>query len=374
MDKKIQQEKDKAKPVFYDPKGRRNIGFSWFLCISIVSVSIVFYFFFQSIFSTPEIPNMNPAVQQDNKLVPINQKLSDQQLKKEEFKPNTEMKENKNSVNLTNDSKQAKEVYGFYVNWDENSTASLKENIDSLTTLVPEWYHLKADLTISSEIKTEIVKLAEKNQVKIMPLLTNYTEEASGPDGGLIHKLLNSPDGVKTKFINDLVKQVEKNQFSGINIDFEAIPEGDRENLTNFMKELTTVFHKHHLLVTQDVPANDKAFDYGALAKVIDRMIVMMYDEHYGAGAPGPIASNKWFEHTLNELNIPSAKLIVAFGNYGYDWKVNGKEPAKPLTFSEVMTMAHDSNIKIQWDKISGNPYFRYKTEGKEHNAWFLDG
>ncbi|MGG5796247.1 glycosyltransferase [Bacillus cereus] len=374
MEKKIQQEKDNSKPVFYDPKGRRKIAFSWFLCISIVSISIVFYFFFQSIFSTPEIPNMNPSVKQDTKLVPINQKLSDEQLKKEEFQPNTEIKNDENSVNSTNDSKQPKEVYGFYVNWDENSTASLKENIDSLTILVPEWYHLKADLTISSEIKPEIVKLAEKNHVKIMPLLTNYTQEASGPDSELIHKLLNSPDHVKTKFINDLVKQVEKNQFSGINIDFEAIPESDRENLTNFMKELTTVFHKHHLLVTQDVPANDKAFDYGALAKVIDRMIVMMYDEHYGAGVPGPIASNKWFEHTLNELDIPSEKLIVAFGNYGYDWEVNSKEPAKSVTFSEVMTMAQDSNIKIQWDKISGNPYFRYKTGETEHTAWFLDG
>ncbi|MFJ8353230.1 glycosyltransferase [Bacillus paramycoides] len=374
MEKKIQQEKDKSKPVFYDPKGRRKIAFSWFLCISIVSISIVFYFFFQSIFSTPEIPNMNPTVKEDTKLVPINQKLSDQQLKKEEFKPNTEMKNDESSVNSTNDSKQPKEVYGFYVNWDENSTASLKENIDSLTMLVPEWYHLKADLTISSEIKPEIVKLAEKNHVKIMPLLTNYTQEASGPDSELIHKLLNSPDHVKTKFINDLVKQVEKNRFSGINIDFEAIAESDRENLTNFMKDLTTVFHKHHLLVTQDVPANDKAFDYGALAKVIDRMIVMMYDEHYGAGVPGPIASNKWFEHTLNELDIPSEKLIVAFGNYGYDWEVNSNEPAKSLTFSEVMTMAHDSNINIQWDKISGNPYFRYKTGAKEHTAWFLDG
>ncbi|WP_342379911.1 glycosyltransferase [Bacillus thuringiensis] len=374
MEKNIQQEKDKVKPVFYDPKGRRNIAFISFLCISIVSVSVVFYFFFQSIFSTPEIPNMNTAVQQDNKLVPINQKLSDQQLKKEEFKPNTETKDNKNLVNSPKDSKQRKEVYGFYVNWDENSTASLKENIDSLTTLVPEWYHLKADLTIRSEIKPEIVKLAEKNEVKIMPLLTNYTEEASGPDSGLIHKLLNSSNDVKTKFINDLVKQVEKNQFAGINIDFEAVPESDRENLTNFMKELTTVFHKHDLLVTQDVPANDKAFDYSALAKIIDRMIVMMYDEHYGAGEPGPIASNKWFQHTLKELNIPSNKLIVAFGNYGYDWKVNSKEPAKSLTFSEVMAMAHNSDINIQWDKMSGNPYFRYKTGDKEHTAWFLDG
>lgn len=163
MEKKIQQEKDTSKPIFYDPKGRRKLAFSWFLCISIVTMIIVFYFFFRSIFSTPEIPNMNSAVKQDTKLVPINQKLSNQQLKKEEFKsPNTEIYGGKNLENSSNNSEQPKEVYGFYVNWDENSTASLKENIDSLTMLVPEWYHLKANLTISSEIKPEIVQLAKK--------------------------------------------------------------------------------------------------------------------------------------------------------------------------------------------------------------------
>lgn len=50
MEKNIQQEKDKVKPVFYDPKGRRNIAFISFLCISIVSVSVVFYFSFKVFF------------------------------------------------------------------------------------------------------------------------------------------------------------------------------------------------------------------------------------------------------------------------------------------------------------------------------------
>ena len=36
--------------------------------------------------------------------------------------------------------------------------------------------------------------------------------------------------------------------------------------------------------------------------------------------------------------------------------------------------MAQGSNMKIQWDKSSGNPYFRYKIGEKEHTAWFLDG
>ena len=46
-----------------------------------------------------------------------------------------------------------------------------------------------------------------------MPLLTNYTEEVSAPDSGLIHKLLSSSNDVKTKFINDLVSQVKKSVF-----------------------------------------------------------------------------------------------------------------------------------------------------------------
>lgn len=54
-------------------------------------------------------------------------------------------------------------MYGFYVNWDENSIVFLKENIDFLIMLVLEWYYLKVDLMIRSEIKFEIVKLVEKN-------------------------------------------------------------------------------------------------------------------------------------------------------------------------------------------------------------------
>ncbi|SFI08392.1 MULTISPECIES: glycosyltransferase [unclassified Bacillus (in: firmicutes)] len=379
MEKTTQQEKQQSKVIFYDAKGRRKIFFNWFLCLTIIIMIIVFYFFFRSILSDVNFPYTESFITQDKKIVPINEKLNDQQLQKElknggyEYS-NPKTDNNKNSQHSEVNDKQPKEVYGFYVNWDKNSTTSLKDNIRSLTMLIPEWYRLNEDLTISSEIKPDIVKLAKENHVKIMPLINNFTQKGSGADSALIHKLLRAPANVQTKFINDLVKQIETNQFAGINIDFESIPEEDRNELTRFMKELTTVFHQHHLLVTQDVPAADNTFDYGALAKEIDRMIVMMYDEHHQTGSSGPIASNKWFENMLNHLDIPSEKLIVAFGNYGYDWERNSKKPAKPLTFSDIMKMTHDSNAKIQWDKISGNPYFRYREGTQDHIVWFLDG
>ncbi|MFD3445555.1 glycosyltransferase [Microbacteriaceae bacterium 4G12] len=379
MEKKGQHEKDEPKVIFYDIKGRRKIFFNWFLYLTIVIMIIVFYFFFRSIWTTASFPYMKLFLNQDNKIVSINEKLSDQQLQteiknEESTYSNSQTNDTKHSQSLGDKSKQPKEVYGFYVNWDENSITSLKDNIHSLTMLVPEWYHLNPDFTINSDIKPDIMQLAKENHVKIMPLINNFTQNASAPDSAEIDKLLHAPANVQTKFINDLERHIEANQFAGINIDFESIPNEDRNELTNFMKELTTVFHQHHLLVTEDVPANDNTFDYGALAKEIDRMIVMMYDEHQEAGNPGPISSNQWFHDTLNRLDIPSEKLIVAFGNYGYDWAMDSKNSPKSLTFSNVMKMVHDSDLKIQWDKISGNPYLRYKEGSQEHIVWFLDG
>ncbi|MGG1291669.1 glycosyltransferase [Bacillus smithii] len=376
---KMKQEKSTPRSIFYDAKGRRKVFFNWFVCLTIIILVIVFYFFFRSILSPSNLPFTKLSSNQDKKVVSIDQKLSDQQLQEE-----LKNEKSKYSNDLTNDTKRSpisggnsdlpKEVYGFYVNWDQNSTTSLKENIHSLTMLVPEWYHLNADLTVSSEIQPDIVQLAKENHVKIMPLINNFTQKSAGPDGAAVDKLLRAPANVQEKFIRNLVKQIEANHFAGINIDFESVPEKDRHELTKFMKKLAAVFHQHHLLVTEDVPADDQTFDYRALSKVVDRMIVMMYDEHYGAGDPGPIASNNWFEDTLNHLEIPSEKLIVAFGNYGYDWTMDSKNSAESLTFSDIMKMAHDSHVKIQWDKISGNPYFRYKEGPHEHIVWFLDG
>ncbi|UQD51451.1 glycosyl transferase family 2 [Bacillus methanolicus] len=370
----MKQEKTAPRFIFYDAKGRRKVFFNLFLCFATIITVIVFYFFFRSIFSTVNLPYTKLLQNQYKKIVSIDEKLSYRQLQKELKNEESMYFDFMKHFKRGAKNIKPKEVYGFYVNWDENSTTSLQEHIRSLTMLVPEWYHFNADLTISSEIKPDIVQLAKTNHVKIMPLINNFTQNGSGPNSAVIDKLLNAPVNVQKKIINYLEKQIKTNQFAGINIDFESVPEKDRNKLTSFMKELAAVFHQHHLLVTEDVPADDNTFDYGALSKEVDRMIVMMYDEHYAGGDPGPIASNEWVQDILDHLNIPSEKRIVAFGSYGYDWVIGSKAPATSLIFSDIMEMAHDSNLKIQWDKISGNPYFEYEEGADKHIVWFLDG
>ncbi|MBP0724398.1 glycosyltransferase [Bacillus sp. RG28] len=365
----MKKKQDKPSFIFYDAHGKRKRIFNWLIGTLLVISIIVFYFFFQSILSTSHLKNLKLRSEHHNNIFPVDAKISEKLLKYELKKDNSSKY---HLQHVYNHKSVQKETYAFYVNWDENSTSSFEKNVRSITNLIPEWYHLKPNFTFSNEIDPSIVRYANKHHVKLLPLINNFSNGAF--DTKEIHNLLNSPIDTQMKFINNLEKSIKTNNFAGVNIDFEAIPEGDKEKLTQFMSLLSNVFHQNHLKVTQDVPSDDKAFDYKALSKSDDRVIVMMYDEHYSGGPAGPIASNNWFKTTLSNLDIPADKLIVSVGNYGYDWTVGSKDPADPLTFSDVIQLVKDSHVKIQWNGQSGNPYIIYKDKGETHIVWFLDG
>jgi len=258
------------------------------------------------------------------------------------------------------------DVYAFYVNWDSNSEQSLRKNIDTIDVLIPQWLSINEEFGLESDIQPEIVELAKKNDVKIVPLLHNIQDGKWNQE--TVHQLLNSPEE-QSKFIKKLHEQIKKQGFDGINIDFENLNKNDRDLLTQFIKELYTVFHADGLTVSIDVPPNNKAFDYKKLEKYVDQMIVMAYDEN--VDNPGTIASTSWFKDTLSKL--PREKLIVALGSYGYDWEWESQEPGEVVSFDDVTRMAEKANLNIQWDDMSQTPYLKYMENNKVHEVWFLD-
>ena len=46
---------------------------------------------------------------------------------------------------------------------------------------------------------------------------------------------------------------------------------------------------------------NDEAYDYAAIGRIADAVVLMAYDEHWSTSAPGPIASRPWFEDGLDQ-------------------------------------------------------------------------
>ena len=263
----------------------------------------------------------------------------------------------------------------FYDASDEQSYFSLKNNINKINMLLPLWMTIDTagdSMVVNSYIRGREIITASK--IKVLPVVSNF----AGDDftGAPLHRIL--ADGHKRKkFIDDLLKEVIKNHFAGINIDFEELKESSDESLVSFMRELYTAFHAKNLLVTQDISPFNSDFNLHELNKYNDYIFLMAYDEHNDASEPGAISSQRWIEAAMDEAlkSMDTAKLVLGMAAYGYDWLKNGR--GVDVNYAEALSIAKESDEKLQFDGTSSNLYYTYEdslTDGvAQHTVWFTD-
>ena len=103
------------------------------------------------------------------------------------------------------------------------------------------------------------------------------------------------------------------------------------------------------------------------------------FDEHWQTSSPGPIASQDWYLENLRQIRevVPPKKLIVAVGNYAYDWSEEAKKtpaPAQSLSIQEALLHAFESETQVEFDSASLNPHYSYSDEKSHvHQVWMLD-
>ncbi len=269
-------------------------------------------------------------------------------------------------------------VIGFYVNWDDNSFTSLKQNISSLDVLMPEWLHLAPDgVVVPDDLfkqeRTRAFVNAHRPALPIDALINNYSATKQDWDSaGLARTLASSR--LRAKVIAGLKDYVTEFGLRGVNIDFENVSDATQGDLLRFMTELYAVFHPLKLEVTQSVPLDDDAFLYTALSKVTDSLVLMAYDEHENSSASGPVASQAWLESNTAKrvAQIGAGKVTLALGNYGYDWTQGGA--ATEVSFQDAQATARDSGGLIGLGGGALNPNFSYTDEqNKLHHVWYLD-
>jgi len=261
----------------------------------------------------------------------------------------------------------------FYVAWDPQSLFSLKRNIKNLNLVIPEWFFIDpvAD-TVKTNVDKEGYRVMKNSGVAIMPILSNNfnREFRSEAIGRILH------DSVKRKrLIQNVLNQCIKNNFIGINVDLEDLNEKSDTYLIRFMKELSEAFHAKGLLVSQNVMPFNNDYNIEELAKYNDYIFLMAYDEYSADGDPGPISSQRWVEAAVDQLakKIPSEKIILGLGAFGYDWPVKpGVDPS--VTYQQALSRASASSAKIKFDDNTFNLSYSY-TDGKKevHQVFFTD-
>lgn len=383
-------------PVFYDPAGKRErrLRRAWLALATVISLLAAV--FIASVCVNPLLPRLQLRAiaglpkASDIKLTPpppvTNRREAKAQrvqaalrraaalaAQKQSAKAAPAQAVNK-TANLAANNAAKPLAIGFYVNWDDSSYASLKRHIGQLDWIVPEWIRLqRGDHPAAGEIDLHALDLIrrERGQAPIIPMIHNSKDGVW--DAPTLVEAIKSDDSRK-RLIDDLAQFVASNNFQGVCIDFEEVPDASQTNLLKFMRELHHVFSGRNWIVAQAAPFDDPAWNYRAYAEASDYLMLMAYDEHWNDSEPGSVAGQPWFEATMAKRmrELDGAKTIICIGGYGYDWSP-GKETSE-VTFQEAVLSARDSEAQIKFDQDSLNPFFRYEDEdGSRHTVWFLD-
>ncbi len=257
----------------------------------------------------------------------------------------------------------------FYDPGNEGSAAAmLKHYVPFLTGIIPFWYTINSAGVISGQTNPSVLQIAAKHNLWTFALVENMAgQSVFGP-------LLNSPAN-SDRAIENMLTLVEDNGYDGVNLDWEGIAPGEQNNFTAFVAHLSAVFHRHGYYVTLSLPAETGyepdnswtgAYNYAALAKSADLLMIMAYDEHYAGGSPGPIASPSWVKAVLNYTIsvVPTNKVILGIPGYGYDW---GGAGTVALSYSQAQSLEQQYTGKTDLN------HFVYVQDGQVHSVWFED-
>ena len=151
--------------------------------------------------------------------------------------------------------------------------------------------------------------------------------------------------------------------FDGLQIDFELVPQKDREAFFTFLMELQAGLGNK--MFTVALPArtrriNNDVYDYERIASVVDRVLVMAYDEHWSTSAPGPIASLAWCRRVADySLRvIDREKLIMGIPFYGRAWANPNHSQAH--VYTGIERIMNENNVR-EIQRENGIPTFDYQ-------------
>ncbi|WP_410768974.1 S-layer homology domain-containing protein [Fontibacillus sp. BL9] len=250
----------------------------------------------------------------------------------------------------------AKTAPGIQMGWQFGQTdeqykrSVLKSNVNVLS---PRWFFLNKDGSISDHSEPTLATWAKQNGKQVWALFGNRLNQEN------TQMLLSSPEKTAAA-ITTIVNLAVKNGILGINLDFENVAPSDRKKFTAFVAELARQLHANKMTLSVDVSPDlntdwTDGFDYAALGKSADYIVLMGYDEHWSGGKAGSVSSLPWVQYGLDTLlnEVPASKVILGLPLYVRDWEINSKGDtikSEDLSLGEQIQRLNRVGAKPEWN------------------------
>lgn len=245
-------------------------------------------------------------------------------------------------------------------------------------------FTFEGDLILPAQDDLWLVETAWRHGAKPLMVLTPFS---GGAFNNQLVKVLVENAEVQERLLEQLLEEVEKRGFAGVNIDFEYVLPENKEQYAQLIQKMRESMNKKGYTVSVAVPpkVSDRqkgllveGVDYKLVGESADYVFLMTYEWGYTYGPPMAVAPldkvRQVAEYALGQ--IPAEKLILGIPNYGYDWQLpyeRGITKARTIGNIEAVNLAVSQGSDIQYAPTAQSPWFTYKTGGMEHVVWFED-
>lgn len=235
-------------------------------------------------------------------------------------------------------------------------------NYVGINVISPTWFDLKWEngkvVGIVEKVDKKYLDTAKENGYEIWPCIQQMNESyifsslsdyADKLDGFF------KDDKAVNLVIDQLVYYMDKYDLKGLNIDFEGMGKKNRDNYTDFVRKLSQKLHTRGIVTSVDVnepikySAYSECYDRVELAKYVDYVMFMAYDEHYlGDKNPGSVGSYVWVEEGINkflDLGISKDKLVLGVPSYMREFAI---VEGSPQYDSVIVTKTFYNNVETK--------------------------
>ncbi|MCL2047095.1 MAG: glycosyl hydrolase family 18 protein [Defluviitaleaceae bacterium] len=240
---------------------------------------------------------------------------------------------------------------------DANASLMQTPLHSSLTAVAPMWFRINEDGTgLDSVASKAYVDWAHSQGVLVWPMVFDvwYTQS----------RLMLTSREARRAVIEQLVAFAEAYELDGINIDFEHLSAAEGLYKIQFLRELAIPMRQRGIVLSAAVKVPIAATDFyrrDLIAKTVDFVMVMAYDEHWATSPDaGPNASLPFVLRGVENmlLEVPQDRLILGVPFYNRVWRT---VPAtgevthfRAIGTNTTRAFFEEHGGTWQWDEING--------------------
>ena len=244
--------------------------------------------------------------------------------------------------------------WGFTAPWDPRSAASTARHGASLDALVTGWVALDSTTGMPRAVYRDSAARADgASRPARMMLVTSYAGERFHAE---VVRALGAAAGARAASAGAVARLARDGGYRGIVLDLEALSTPDLSALVAVVRAVADSARALQVgPVAVAVPAADTA-GYPSRALVAagaDRLLVMLYDEHWSGSAPGPVASPEWARRQLatRVADVGASRIVASLPLYGYLWRPAA--PADVVGYADAVRVAAQAGLPLDRDPAS---------------------